>query len=53
VALFIVLIIGLITYAMNVVKGETLKEKTVGSGIAVFNSFTLAATVLGKDTAMK
>jgi hypothetical protein len=53
VALVIALIIGMVIYSMSVVKGETLKEKAIGFVIALFNSFTLAATALGIDTAMK
>ena len=52
-ALVMALIVGMVTCAMSVVKGETLKEKAIGFVIALFNSFTLAATALGADTAMK
>ena len=47
------MIIGMIIYAMSVVKGETLKAKAIGFVIALFNSFILAATALGIDTAIK
>jgi hypothetical protein len=41
------LIIGILIYLTSVSKGTTLKQKSAEVGIAVINSFTIAAAALG------
>lgn len=52
IALALALIIGMLIYAMSIVKGESMRDKIIGFVIAIFNSFTLAATALGINTAI-
>ena len=47
VPLFIALIIGLLIYLATVSQGASLKQKLIEAGVAIINTFTIAAAALG------
>lgn len=47
VLLIIALVVGLLIYLATVSKGTDLKQKIIEIGVAIINSFTIAAAALG------
>ena len=47
VPLIVALVIGLLIYLATVSQGASLKQKLVEAGVAIINTFTIAAAALG------